>query len=207
MPDEVDVANMALGFLKVQKITSLTQKVKNSNAVQAIFDLVRDDLLYSHPWGFATRWVKLARLSNVPEAEFDYTYSVPTDWLRTVRICDNDAGRGTAEFREGYIDDKTVIMSSASELWMEAILLVTDVNRWSPGFRRLMAESLARDLAKDLANSTTLYDKYEKSARRKLAQARSINSMGQKPRQLPRGTWADARGGHRTRGTIQGESG
>ncbi len=206
MPDEVDVANVALDLIKVQAITSLTEGTKNANAVQRAFAILRDDLLFSHPWSFATRWIKLAQLSNVPAAEFDFSYSVPTDWLRTVRVCDNDAGRGTADFREGFIDDKTVIMSSAPELWMETILQVTDVNRWSPGFRRLMVESLARDLAKPLANSKTLFDTYEKFARRKLNQVRSIDSMGQKPRQLPRGSWADSRGGQRFNHTIQGDS-
>ena len=83
MPSDTDVANVALRLIgSTNPITSLTDGSDNAKVVNAIYTEVRDDLLRSHPWNFATKRVKLSRLSTDPTFEFDFAYALPTDWAQ-----------------------------------------------------------------------------------------------------------------------------
>ena len=83
MPSDTDVANVALRLIgSTNPITSLTDGSDNAKVVNAIYTEVRDDLLRSHLWNFATKRVKLSRLSTDPTFEFDFAYALPTDWAQ-----------------------------------------------------------------------------------------------------------------------------
>ena len=114
MASDTSIANQAMRMLKANRITSLTDGSNNANAANDVFAEVREELLRSHAWNFATKRQKLAQLSTVPVFEFDNAYALPSDWIRTVSVHDNDAGAGTVLYREEEIDDQGVILSSAA---------------------------------------------------------------------------------------------
>ena len=197
MPGVTDVANVALRLIGQTTITSRTQGTTTANIVDDLFDDLRDDLLRSNPWNFATKRVKLAQSSSTPVFEFDHGYALPSDWLRTVSVHDNDAGHGTMFHRVEFFGTQRSIMTSADAVWIRYIYRVTDPNLWSADFVRAMELGLARDLAVPVASSNTLQDQLSKQFEKKIAQARSSDAMGSFPELRNRGSWASSRGGFR----------
>jgi hypothetical protein len=197
MPSDTDVVNVAMRLIGQNPIVSLSDGSANANTADDIYTEVRDDLLRSHPWNFATKRVQLARSSTDPAFEFDYAYVLPSDWLRTISVHDNDAGHGTVLYRTEQVASQNVIVSSSDAIYLRYVAVVEDPNFMSADFRRTLSLSLARDLAIPIASSASMRDQYSTEAARALARARSADAMGGFPELRPRGSWAASRGGFR----------
>ena len=197
MPGETDVMNMGLSKIGQQPITSRTQGTTTSNAVDDIYDDLRDDLLRAHPWNFATKRVKLARSSTTPTYEYDYGYPLPADWLRTISVHDNDAGSGTLDSRTEILNGQIAIITSAEAVYLRYVYRVTDPNLMTADFVTALALAIGRDLAVIIASSNTLEDQLNKRFEKKIAQARSSDAIGAPPERRPVGSWVKSRGGFR----------
>ena len=55
MPAETDIVNVALRKIGATAITALDDGSTNANIAQDLYDEIRDSLLRSHPWNFATK--------------------------------------------------------------------------------------------------------------------------------------------------------
>jgi len=197
VPGETDVVNKALRLIGASPITSLTDGSTSANAADDIYTELRDELLRSHPWNFATKRQKLAQSSTDPTFEFDHAYPLPSDWLRTISVHDNDAGHGTILFRMEIIGTQRAIITSSDEVYLRYVYGVTDPNIMTSDFRAAFESALARDLAIPLASSRTLRDDMGRQHARDMAKARSNDAMGAHPELRPRGSWAASRGGRR----------
>ena len=197
MPGEVDVINIGLRRIGQGPIVSLTDGSTAANAVNQIYEHIRDDLLRSHPWNFAIKRVKLAQSSVVPVFEFDHAYPLPSNWLRTVSVHDNDAGHGTVLYRMELHEGQRSIIASSDAIWLRYVSRVTDPNLMALDFIDALSLVLARDLSITLASSNTLYEQMAKAAKSSIARARSADAMGSFPELRPRGSWASSRGGRR----------
>lgn len=204
MTAETDIVNVALRLIGAQPITSLDDGSESANAADGIYTELLDDILRTHNWNFATKRQKLAQSSTAPAFEFDYAYPVPSDWLKTVSVHDNDAGTGTVFYREEFVADQRVLCCSSSDLYLRYIARVTDPNLMPADFRRIFSLALARDLAVPIASSNTLQDMMSAQYTRALARARSADGMGSFPEQRPRGSWANSRGGQWSDGWARG---
>lgn len=195
MPGETDVVNAALRKIGAKAIISIGDGSDNANIVDDIYTEVRDDLLASNPWNFATKRVKLAQITATPGFEYDFAYALPFDWIRTVSVHDNDAGHGTVLYKSEFLDNQRVLISSSNQLYLRYIYRATDPNRMSSNFRKAFEDALAREFCIPITESNTLFEQLEKQAKRSLNKARSTDAMGSFPEFRPRGSWAAARGG------------
>lgn len=197
MPSDTDIANVSLRLIGQSAITSITDGSVNGNIIDDVYTELRDDLLSSHPWNFATKRVELARSATNPAFEFDYAYVLPADWLRTVSVQDNDAGYGTVLHRSEQVGGQLALVSSSDKIYLRYISRVTDPNLMSSDFRRALALALARDLAVPISSSNTMQAQYSAEHIRAMARARSSDAMGSSPEMRPRGSWANSRSGFR----------
>ena|SRR3990167_1037347 len=197
MPGETDVINAAARLVGATPITSLTDGTTTANVADDIYTELRDHLLRSHPWNFAIKRQKLAQSATDPTFEFDHAYPLPSDWLRTVSVHDNDAGHGTILYRMEQIGGQRAIVTSSDQVYLRYVSRVEDPNLMTPDFRRVLEVSLARDLAIPLASSNTLQEQLARQADRVMNQARSTDALGSSPELRPRGSWATSRGGRR----------
>ena len=197
MPGETDLANISLRHVGQTPITSRTDGSVTANIVDDLFDEVRDDLLRSHPWNFATKRVKSAKSSTAPTFEFDNAFPLPADWLRTISVHSNDAGHGTILYRIEEVNGQTSIVTSSDDVYLRYVYQVTDPNLMSADFRRAFTLALGRDLAIPITSSNTLQDQLNKQFTKSMARARSADAIGASPELRPRGSWASARGGFR----------
>ena len=199
MASDTDIINFALRRVGAERITSRTDGTKGANVANDIYDELLDDMLRSHPWNFATKRKKLAQSSTDPVYEFDHAYPLPSDWLRTISVSDNDAGYGTILYRMELVADVRAIVTSADDVWLRYVSRVTDPNIMTADFRKAFASALARDLSIPIASSNALHDRMSLLANSALLKARSSDALGASPELRPRGSWAASRGGWRRR--------
>jgi hypothetical protein len=197
MPGPSDVVNAALVEIGGSRITSLTDGSTNANAANDIYTEIRDGLLRSHNWNFATKRAKLAQSSTVPAFEFDYAYPLPSDWIRTTSVHNNDAGHGTVFYRMEIVGTQRAILADSDQLYIRYVYQVTDPNQMAADFRRAFELALARSLSLKIPTSNTVKAELVKEANRALNVARSTDSMGQSPEIRPRGSWSTVRSGRR----------
>lgn len=196
MASETSIANRALRMLGATRIVDRTDGSKSGNVVGDIFDIVRDDMLRIHPWNFAMKRQKLAQSAVAPAFGFDYAYPLPSDWLRTVSVHNNDGGVGTTHYRAEVVNGQMSILSDDIAIYLRFVYRITDVNLMTADFQNALATQLASDMAIALTDSARLQATLEARATRLLARARSTDGMGASPESRPRGSWADARRGN-----------
>ena len=192
MPANIDIANRSLRKVGGSRITSFTQGTKNANAVEDIFEDLRDELL-DYPWNFASERAKLARLSTTPGFGWDHAYAMPDQWLRTRSVHDNVDGTGVIFYYMEQVAGQIALVTSADTVYIRYVKRVTDPNLWSVGFRHAYVDALARELAIPIAGSKLLFEKLERTARRTLAAAKSTDSIQSFPERRPRGSWVTSR--------------
>lgn len=196
---EAALCSHALRLVAGAKISSLTQGTKNANVASDLYPGIRDDLLRGHDWNFATSRSKLARSSTDPAFEFDYAYVLPSDWMRTISVHDNDGGTGSISFREEEVGGQGCICASVENLYLRYVSLVVDVNRMPPDFRMALITAMARDIAMPISNSNTIAERFERRAAQALLTAKSSDAKGSAPSARPLGSWATSRNGWRSR--------
>lgn len=203
MVSDADVVNVALRMIGSERITGLETDDPAATEANDIYSDLVEDLLRQHFWNFATKRVKLPRMTTDPTYEFDHAYSLPSDWLRTISVHPDENGYGRMLYKEELVDNKNAIVTSADDVYLRYVARITDPNKWSADFRRAVSSALARDLAIIRASSNTLQKKMDAQATRDLSRARSTDAMGSSPERRPRGSWVARRGGYRPRpGTI-----
>jgi len=199
MSSTTAVINGALRRLGGNRITSIDDGSTNANYALDIYPDLLTDTLRSHDWNFATKRAKLAQLVAVPVFEFENAFAVPSDWLRTTSLHDNDAGVSTFDYRFETVGTQQIIAASREDVWMRYIYKVEDPTYWVADFRMYMILALASDLAIPVASSQGLHDRFAVRARQKLAQAKAADAMDSFPERRPEGSWVTSRGGRRPR--------
>ena len=196
MASETDIANRAMRLLKAGRIAALGDGSANANAANDVYDEVRDELLRSHNWNFAKRRAKLALSSTAPVSGFDNACPLPSGWIRTIRISDNDADAGPPPvYSEEESDGVGVIATDVDELWISYVYKVTDANRMTPDFRTALAYALALAIPGVSNLSAAREQTLQREADKKANRAKKSDAQGSTPDRRPIGSWAGSRGG------------
>jgi len=205
MPAKVDVVNVGLRKVGGNRITSMTDGTTNANIASDLYDEVLKDLL-CFEWHFARNRVKLAQSSTTPTFEYDYAYVLPSDWVYTVKVSEDDGGSSSVDYKEEQVSGQNVILSNYSQLYLVYTYYETNPNLMPPYFRRALEDALAREFSIPIANSNKLHSDYIALSSRSLANAKSKNVNSSSPESRPLGSWHTARRGWRNIATSGGES-
>lgn len=190
MASDVGIVNSAGIKIGVKNlITSLSDGTPLANLGANRYEEIRDELLRGHPWNFSVKRAKLARLSETPSYEYQYTYSLPDLWMRTILVADNDHGDGYIDYKEE--DGK--ILTSAEDVYMKYVSKVTNPNIMTPDFRELIAMQLAIEGAINITNSKSMADRWEKKFDKAIIKAKSTDSLSDRPDIRPQGSWVNQR--------------
>ena len=185
------ICNAALRKVGATTITGLNQGTKNANFCNDRYADLRDALLEMHQWNFAVVRKKLAQTTTTPAIKFDYSYTLPTDYIRAIAVFDSDEGDVVVDHK---IEDGKV-MCSSDEVWLVYIATITDPNSMSPLFREALSAFIAIEAATAIAESGTLRDRMLKEFKSALRKARSADSMSDLPDRMPVGSWVTSRSG------------
>ena len=100
------IANVALTMLGSQRIAILSEDSEPARRVNAVYDILRDELLMEHPWTFAVERTSLAQLSDTPAFGYSYQYQLPSDCLKFL-----DRKNQSYDFR---VEGSTVLCDSST---------------------------------------------------------------------------------------------
>ena len=176
MTSEIDICNLALLRLGTRSsIASFTEGSVEANACAQVYGLLRDMLLASHQWSFATHRVILADLGHPPDG-WKHRYAYPTTCLRARMIRPPDGHHNVVRFDvSGDVDADgnpiRVILCDVprAELIYTQRLIAPDL--YPPHF----IEALSWMIAAELANALSSNDALTQSTMQMAAQAISTS--------------------------------
>lgn len=167
------ICSQALVMLGANPISSFEDGTVESDTAAELYDEELEFLLCLHDWRFASKEDSLDReTSSSPEAGWDYIYTLPAGWLKTIKITKNDK---PVEF--DMVDGRiyTNASNDDADLVMEYIYDPGPA-KYPPHFRLALRYALAEAFSIPVTADMDMAEKYGKVAERKLRQAKSIDS-------------------------------
>lgn len=164
MASEVSICNNALVQLGAEDLLiSLEDNTKAGRLCNAMYEMVRDEVLTSFVWNSALKQAQLAALVETPTYEYSYAFQLPVDCLRVIKIgipeTAANAYLDTDPF--GYHHWQPVkwrrfgrkVYSNVSPLHITYVYKVTDPEEMDPMLRDAISARLAWKIAYDLTGS------------------------------------------------------
>ena len=185
--DQLTICNSALLKMGADPITSISGTSRAAVVCNTLYTSILKELLEAAPWRFALARVALTPNGTTPTFGYTYTYDVPTDCLRLLRMEDD---------KIEWVLEGSVILCDEATLNLQYIYLNDDESTWSFNFREAFSWRLAMELAICLTQSTTMKQEFEKSFKEQMALARSYNGVIGTIPGLEASAWPDARRGN-----------
>lgn len=185
---EIEICNLALTRIGHSMITALSEASVEASLCKLHYAMTRDVVLRAHPWNFAIRRVMLAQDTDTPAFEYEYQYSLPSDFLKVVRT-DLDA--------EGYSVDYRIesrkLLTSEGTIGIEYIAQITDVAQFDALFVDCLAARLAAEIGQKLSDNAALVRTAWEVYGEKIREARSVDAQEGTPRDIIADEWLTAR--------------
>ncbi len=186
-PSETSIANGALVILGERRINDLDENTKSANLIQTRFDDVRDALLRSMTWLFATKRAQLAASPVSPAWGYTNSFPLPFDCLRVLEVDD----------RWGFgwrVESNAIVTNVEAPLSVTYVARIEDPIKMDSSFRHLFSAALALELAEAITGDS---NKLEIAAQRfavLLKEARVTNGQDESPRDPNLTAWQLWRG-------------
>jgi hypothetical protein len=148
---------------------------------------VRDAMLCTYPWSFATRKAELARLSVSPPTDFAYAYQLPNDFLKALSAGDAARGRGLVYQivgRQLHSHAETVVLS---------YIFQPSEGDFPAYFAPALVTRLAAEFCLPLTENTSRADRFTRLAEDELKLARLVDSQQDSPPRVEDFTLIEAR--------------
>lgn len=185
---EVEIVNSAFRKLGAERILDLNEDNTRARLAKEAYPNVRDKLLRSHPWRFATSYQEIAQVYPKPADVFDYSYvfQLPADCMR---VFSTDLGKDEAwEEIEGLR-----IACNQSICKVKFSRKITDVSKFDANFCEVLAWHLAAEFAYALTQSASAQKNAEDKAEKELSIARSYSAQTGSTKQVSSDSWINAR--------------
>lgn len=180
MSSKLDIINQGLLLLGESVITDYDTPV--GIIADTLYKTTRDSLLASHRWRFAVKKVALVAASGSPVNEWQYHYTLPSDYVLLIRTYPNS--------NYEVFEDKLL-----SNLSTASIDYVFDPGekKYPTYFIKALTHALASDMALSVTHDKSMADLQHKLADRWLARAKHADSQGRPQRVIQRRPFIDVR--------------
>jgi hypothetical protein len=185
-----DIALCSRALLKIgaQTIAALDEGSAEAEVARNLYPGIRDAMIASFPWRFATAQATLPRLAAPPVADWSFAFQLPADLLRVLSAGSPYLGSGLAFHVLGeqlHCNSEQVVLT---------YLRRAAESDFPPHFAEALVTRLAAEFAlpltEDAVRTRTLYDLADSIAR----QARSADSQQATPRAIADFPLVTARG-------------
>lgn len=184
---DLDVVNGALTLLGVAPISAIGEDSVAGGLAQSTYASIRDEVIASHPWGFATKRVKLVALPDPdPGSGYDRRLQLPADYLRVIQVIDSADDEWSVEGRELWTN-------VAGDIWVRYIRQITAPGLFSRPFVETLEHELARRWAETLTKSENLKVHLTREAELKTNRARSFDGQEGSIRKVEVFGWVNER--------------
>ncbi len=176
MYSQTTIANLALAYLGQAPIASLQQDNEPARWLSLFYEPVRDEVLRTHDWAFATVEKPLVQLAaNRPQGKFVYAY--PADALFVRRVYSPQDPHTPVPFEERFdpASHARVLVTGVEEAGVRYTRRVTDETQYDPAFVKCFALALACDAALALTGDVDLSARLQQKYTLYLEEARRNN--------------------------------
>jgi hypothetical protein len=136
-----NVCEQALSLIGADRIVDNMDQNTVSEMLRAGYETARDSVLSHCMWSFARTRTDSTALGSYGPSE--YLHNIPTDWLKVVRIFEDQAMTNAVD----WIRTENGIVTSIPDVYMEGIKRITTPNSYSPEFVSALAARMAADMA------------------------------------------------------------
>lgn len=174
---KIEIVNLALYKLgERQPLANLDGTDPKTLACVAAYPVIRDALLTSFPWPFATSSVTLMEAAE-EFPKWVYAYVHPASALRVLRVyCDNTQGGRSEAFMVQATPNgaRRRILANIRPAYCDYTVAVTDEAVFPPLFCDVLAYGLAAELAMPLTSDPDIFKAVEDTYNRRLANAATM---------------------------------
>lgn len=188
----VEICNLALVYLGERRIKSLenpTSEIERTMGV--LYDNARQYALSLSAWNFAMKQANIAQDGTDPLFDFDHAYQIPNDFIALVSI-EGDGERFATDQYRIYVD-KLYYSTDATSIKMRYVFDQTDISKWSPPFKEVVAKDLAVKAAYALSRKPGLIKEMDALYRIALADALGKDGQDDPPIRVTRSEMLAAR--------------
>jgi hypothetical protein len=175
---DIALCSRALIRIGAAPIASFDGGTAASEIAGALYAPIRDALLSSYGWSFATGQVALAALAAPPAADYGLAYQLPDDFLRALSAGTGGKGRGL-EFR---------IASGNLQTDASAVLLTyifrPDESEFPPYFDFVLIARLSAEFCIPVTENTARANSLYQLAELEFARAKQIDSQQDTPARI-----------------------
>lgn len=185
-----DVALCARALIRIgaAPITSFADGTAESEIAGALFGPVRDALLSSYAWSFATGQAILATLAEPPLADYSRAFALPNDYLRAISAGSGGRGRGVH-----YRIARGAIHTHANDLVLTYIFRPEE-EEFPPYFDIALIARLSAEFCIPVTENTGRADAMIRMADFEFARARQIDAQQDSPNRIENFSLIDVRG-------------
>lgn len=184
---DIALASRALIRIGAAPITSFDDGTAEGEIAGALYEPVRDALLSSYPWTFATGQVALSQLSETPLADYSYAYGLPTDYLRAISAGTASRGRGL-NYRMAHGE----LHTNAGAVTLTYIFR-PDESEFPPYFDQALIAKLSAEFTIPVTENTSRAEAHFRLADQEFQRARQIDAQQDSPNRIESFTLVDVR--------------
>lgn len=201
MPTKLEIYNGALiTHLDTRPLRTLSDLRTERRALDAVWDKTLEYMLEQGMWNFAARSILwMPSSTTVPEFGQQYAFEKPEDYVRLIRISDNETLEPTLA---GYLEEGDFFISDSSQIYAQYVsndlLWGKDSDKWTPAFAAAFEAELAwrgRGGVKPLSAGDV--ESLRRLKKTLLQDAQSKDVVNQAPTELPTGRLVRSRSGFR----------
>ena len=171
------IALCSRALLKLGAITiaSFDEGTAESEVAANLYPAVRDAVLSSYPWKFATGQITLPRLAAAPVADFTTAYQLPADFLRALSAGAGEQGAGLS-----YRLAENRLHCDADQVTLTYIFRPDEAS-FPPFFDQVLIARLAAEFCIPLTESTTRAEFLYRLAEDEFRRAKLIDAQQDVP--------------------------
>ncbi len=191
---QVGICNLALSYLGLSSIASMTEASAEAIQCNMHFDNARDFVLRDYTWNFATKRVTLAESGTItPPAEWAYAYSVPSDclWARQIVV---GSPMPAAEFALEVVGTGRVLYTNESPAILQYTARISETTLFDPMFIEALAWKMAAQICMPMTRDKSLMQMAMNMYVNNLAQAQRADANEGQPETPSNADWIEVRG-------------
>jgi hypothetical protein len=143
---------MAISRVGGALISSINGAEQEAIKCKVFWDANRGACLKMAPWKCAKKRASLSRLSAVPISDWDYTYQLPSDYIRLISVEDSTS------YEVDYEEEGNTLLSDSTSVIISYVHRLQDTGQYHPLLIEIMATRLAYLICVPLSGSKSLRD-------------------------------------------------
>lgn len=182
MANRFQMCSRAMVLVGGNKIASFSGTSTEETIAEELYEVTLLGLLSDYRWRFASDYIELNRLSEMPIHKWTAQYQLPAD-VTVIYGCYGDGEK--IEFDR--VREKILCDAMPEEQVVLHVGFRPDEAEFPPYFETVLVFRLAAVFAVPIAEDTQKAAFYEGVAMRKFAAAKAIEAQGRTPQKMPTG--------------------